>query len=248
MITTTPRPTRLVRDLIADASTVVTRARTIDNRNHLAPSFLADVLARYGGTRLDRQELDGEIMLDDPDALFSRELIERYRLRNAPELKRIVVAVDPPASEGERANACGIIVAGLGVDGRGYVLADRSVRRLSPLKWAERVVKLANLFHADRVVAEANQGGSMVKAVLQQVDATLSLRMVHASTGKQARAEPVAALGGLPELEDEMSTSRAASRTSADCPNSKMKCAPPSPTPKAPTASTPSSGPSPNSC
>jgi phage terminase large subunit-like protein len=153
------------------------------------------------------------MIIDHPDALFARAGLDRMRVQSAPDLKRIVVAIDPPASDGAKANACGIVAAGLGADGRCYVLSDRSAKRLSPLKWAERAVKLCHALDADRVIAEANQGGKMVETVLRQVDANLPLRLVHASQGKRARAEPVAALyeqgrvshvGALPELEDEM--------------------------------------------
>ena len=215
VITTTPRPTPLVKRLLADAGTAVTHSRTADNRAHLAKGFLDDVVARYGGTRLGRQELDGELIEDDPDALFQRELIEKTRCREVPEWVRVVVAVDPPASHGKRANACGIICAGLGQDGRAYVLEDRTMRGASPSRWAEQVVTLYHARQADRVVAEVNQGGAMVEQVLREVDAGVPFRAVHATRGKRLRAEPVAALyeqgrvshaGTFPELEDEMCT------------------------------------------
>ena len=213
VITTTPRPTKLVRDLIADSSTVVTTSRTMDNWLHISPAFLAEMLKQHAGTRLGRQELDGEIITDDPDALFRRDQIESLRVRKGPEMKRIVVAVDPPASDGRKASACGIVCAGLGVDGRCYVLADRSARRLRPALWAKRVVDLFHEFNADRIVAEVNQGGLMVESVLREVDNDVALKSVRAHIGKKARAEPVAALyeqgrvshvGCFPELEDEL--------------------------------------------
>ena len=213
VITTTPRPTVALKKLISDLATAVTRSRTADNRAHLAPSFWEDVQVRYAGTRLGRQELDGELIDDDPDALFRRALIEQGRVKAAPELVRVVVAVDPPASHGKKSNACGIICAGLGVDGRAYVLDDQSVQGARPAVWAARVVALYHARQACRVVAEVNQGGAMVEQVLREVDPQLSFRAVHASRGKQARAEPVAALyeqgrvrhaGVFPELEDEM--------------------------------------------
>ena len=192
---------------------MVTRTATIDNETNLAKSFLADVTDRYGGTRLGRQELDGELIEDDPDALFRRALIEAARVKAAPDLRRIVIAVDPPASHGKKANACGIVCAGLGVDGIAYVLDDHSLERAKPLAWAKRVAALYHARKACRVVAEVNQGGAMVEQVLREVDANLPIRAVHASRGKRARAEPVAALyeqgrvkhvGAFPELEDEM--------------------------------------------
>ncbi len=213
VITTTPRPVPLVKKLLGDAATVVTRTATIDNETNLAKSFLADVTDRYGGTRLGRQELDGELIEDDPDALFRRALIEGGRVKLPPEMARIVIAVDPPASHGKKANACGIVCAGLGVDGIAYVLDDHSLERAKPIAWAERVVSLYHARGASRVVAEVNQGGAMVEQILREVDPGLSFRAVHATRGKRARAEPVAALyeqgrvrhaGVFPELEDEM--------------------------------------------
>jgi phage terminase large subunit-like protein len=212
-VTTTPRPTAMLKRLLADPSTAVTRSRTADNRAHLAGSFWNDVQARYGGTRLGRQELDGELIEDDPDALFRRELIELSRVAQVPDLARIVVAVDPPASHSRKSNACGIVCVGLGQDGRAYVLDDHSIRGARPAAWAQRVVALYHARKSDRVVAEVNQGGAMVEQVLREVDPHLAFRAVHASRGKQARAEPVAALyeqgrvhhvGTFPELEDEM--------------------------------------------
>jgi len=213
VITTTPRPTKLVRELINDAATVISRSRTADNHANLSPAFLRDVVARYAGSNLGRQELDGEVLAQDEEALWTRDLIERFRVRSLPELKRIVVAVDPPATAGERANACGIICAGLGTDDRAYVLDDASCRRLRPLQWAKRVADLYHTRGADKVVAEVNQGGDMVRSVLAQADGTVPVKPVHAARGKQARAEPVAALyeqgrvshlGAFRELEDEM--------------------------------------------
>jgi predicted phage terminase large subunit-like protein len=213
VITTTPRATKLIRELMTDAATVVTRSRTIENSNQLSPSFLKDVMARYGNTALGRQELDGELIGDDPDALWKRQTIEQFRVKTAVELKRIVVAVDPPATSHAKSNACGIVCVGLGTDGRAYVLEDASVKRMRPLQWAARVVDVFKRHKADRVVAEVNQGGEMVRELLMQVDATLPIKAVHASRGKRARAEPVAALyeqgrvshvGGFPALEDEM--------------------------------------------
>ena len=213
VITTTPRPVPLLKALLADPATAVTRSTTFDNAAHLARSFLADVTERYGGTRLGRQELDGELIDDDPDALFRRALIEESRVRQAPELTRVVIAVDPPASHGRKANACGIVCAGLGVNGIAYVLDDHSLARARPIAWAERVVALYHAREASRVVAEVNQGGAMVEQILREVDPGLSFRAVHATRAKRARAEPVAALyeqrrvrhvGAFPELEDEM--------------------------------------------
>jgi phage terminase large subunit-like protein len=213
IITTTPRPTALMRDLLSDHATVVTRSRTIDNHQNLASTFLDDMLTRYGNSNLGRQELDGEVINDDPNALFRRDDIDKFRVRKVPDLRRVVVAIDPPATGTIRANACGIVCVGLGTDGRCYVLDDASLKRATPMRWAKRAVDLFNTRKADRIVAEVNQGGDMVKTVLLQVDPNLPLRTVHATRGKHARAEPVAALyeqgrishiGVFRELEDEM--------------------------------------------
>ena len=215
LVTTTPRAIPLLRRIMADPATFVSHAPTARNAANLAPSFLGEMSQRYGGTRLGRQELEGELIEDDPDALFNRGMIEKSRLAQAPApaMARIVVAVDPPASVGSRANACGIICAGLGQDGRAYVLDDCSVKGATPAGWARKAVALYHARGASRVVAEVNQGGAMVEAVLREIDPNVSFRAVHASKGKQARAEPVAALyeqgrvshvGSFPELEDEM--------------------------------------------
>ncbi|MEQ1887579.1 MAG: terminase family protein [Alphaproteobacteria bacterium] len=213
VITTTPRPQRLLRDLLADAHTVVSRATSYANAANLAPQFFDRITAQYEGTRLGRQELLAELLEDNPDALWSRAQIDRCRVKTAAEMRRIVVAVDPPAASTANSDACGIIVAGLGVDGAGYVLADYSVQGVSPHVWASRAVAAYRDFQADRLVAEVNQGGDMVESVIRQVDPNLPVRSVRASRGKAARAEPVSALyeqgrvhhvGALPALEDEM--------------------------------------------
>jgi len=168
-VTTTPRAVPILKRLMADGATAVSASRTADNRGFLAASFWRDVQARYGGTRLGRQELDGELIEDDPDALFRREGIEALRVRSIPQLARVVVAVDPPASHGRRANACGIVCAGLGEDGRCYVLDDATVQGARPAQWARATVALYHARAADRVVAEVNQGGAMVEAVLREL-------------------------------------------------------------------------------
>jgi phage terminase large subunit-like protein len=211
MVTTTPRPVPLMRRLMAMAGTIVTRSRTADNAAHLATGFLARMADQYGGTRLGRQELDGELIEDRADALFARGEIEAARVAAAPELRRIVVAVDPPASR--RSGTCGIVAVGLGVDGVGYVVADVSVTAARPDQWAARAVALYRRLGADALVAEVNQGGDMVAAVIREVDAGVPVKEVRATRGKYLRAEPVAALyaqgrvrhvGAFAELEDEM--------------------------------------------
>lgn len=213
MVTTTPRPSALLKRLLADPATAVTRARTAHNARHLAPGFLDAVLARYGGTRLGRQELDGELIEDRPGALWARAALEALREAAAPPLARIVVAVDPPASSRAGADACGLVCAGIDGGGCVHVLADASEAGLRPAVWAARAVALYRRFAADRIVAEVNQGGEMVKAVLAEIDPAVPVEMVRATRGKFLRAEPVAALyeqsrvrhaGAFPELEDEM--------------------------------------------
>ncbi|MEZ0497147.1 DNA-packaging protein [Sphingomonas sp. IW22] len=210
LVTTTPRPTALMRRVMALPGLVETLGRTRDNP-HLPDSFVGAMIADYGGTRLGRQELDGELVEDVAGALWSRALIERVRVREVPRLVRVVVGVDPPA--GTEGDACGIVAAGLGEDGRGYVIEDASVVGASPEGWARAVVACAARHDAERVVAEVNQGGAMVASVLHAVDAALPVRSVHATRGKAARAEPVAALyeqgrvahvGAYPALEDEL--------------------------------------------
>lgn len=211
--TTTPKPVALMKRLLADREVAQTIMRTSDNAEHLAPGFLKTVNAQYGGTRLGRQELDGELVEDRQDALWKRADIEKIQGIRPEKLNRIVIAVDPPATSTKRSDACGIVAAGLDDDGTGWVLADRSFRPAPPRRWAERVVSLYHLLEADRIVVEANQGGDMVEAVIRQVDPNVPVRSVHATRGKWARAEPVAALyeqgrirhaGRFPELEDEL--------------------------------------------
>ncbi|MGD9614221.1 MAG: DNA-packaging protein [Alphaproteobacteria bacterium] len=212
VVTTTPRPTSLVRTLLADPTVVVTRGRTAENRDNLAPAFLEQIIRRYRGTRLGRQELDGEILEDVPGALWSRAIIEAARASAAPELARIVVAIDPAAASGEQADETGIIVAGADAGGQGHVLADAS-GRYAPAEWARAAITAYRAHAADRVVAEVNNGGEMVEATLRMIDPNVPFRAVRAARGKTARAEPVAALyeqgrvrhvGAFPQLEDQM--------------------------------------------
>ncbi len=213
LVTTTPRPIPLIRRLFADPATAVTRAATQVNAHHLAPTFLNSVVARYAGTRLGRQELDGEIIEDRPDALWSRGSIEAGRVSAALPLTRIVVAVDPPASARQGADACGIVAAGVAESGHAYVLADESGGGLSPAAWASRAVALWHRLSADAIVAEVNQGGDMVRAVIGECDPAAPVIAVRAMRGKHVRAEPVAALyeqgrvhhvGAFAALEDEL--------------------------------------------
>jgi len=209
MATTTPRPTKLLKRLLADPQTVVTRMTTAENRKHLATSFLSAVVARYRGTVLGRQELEGELIEDLPGALWTRDMFRRW---NGGATARVVVAVDPPATSTAHSDGCGIVVAGR-TEAGAAVLRDLTLRPAAPLQWAGRAVEAFHAHKADCIVAEANQGGDMVKAVLAQVDANVPVRLVHATRGKWVRAEPVAALyaqgrvahaAGLSALEDEM--------------------------------------------
>ena len=210
VVTTTPRPIPLLQRIMTMRDMVETRGSSHDNP-HLPASFLAAIEAQYGGTRLGRQEIAGELLTDVVGALWSRTMIEQCRVSACPEVVRTVVAVDPPASaEGD---ACGIVAVALGADGRGYVLEDASVAGLSPEGWARAVVRCAERHKADRVIAEKNQGGNMVASVLFAADAALPLALVHASQAKVARAEPVSLLyergkvshvGAFPDLENEL--------------------------------------------
>lgn len=210
LVTTTPRPTALMRRLLAMPGLVETRGSTRDNP-HLPGSFVEAAERLYGGTALGRQELAGELIEDAPGALWTRAGLEACRVAAAPALRRVVIGVDPPGSA--QGDACGIVVCALGEDQRGYVLADASVAGLSPEGWARAVAACAARYAADRVIAEKNNGGEMVGAVLRAADARLPLTLVHASHGKVARAKPVSALyarglvahvGGFELLEDQL--------------------------------------------
>ena len=200
LVTTTPRPISLLRHLIADPTTIISRMRTEDNKDNLAPTFVAEMQRRYGGTALGRQELDGEIIDDYAGALWRRDWIETLRLVDvqpgevAVKLRRIVVAVDPPVTATETSDACGIVVAGLGEDNRGYVLADRTLQGREAAAWARAAITAWRDFNADRIVAEVNQGGDLVVAVIRQIDNSVPLTKVRATRGKYVRAEPIAAL------------------------------------------------------
>ncbi|WP_176439141.1 DNA-packaging protein [Puniceibacterium sediminis] len=216
--TTTPRNVGVLKALLASPSTVVTRASTEANKANLAESFMEEVRARYDGTRLGRQELDGILMEDVEGAMWTRASLEALRVEDLPEFDRIVVAVDPPVTGKVGSDECGIIVVGAQTNGppqdwRAVVLDDCSVQGVGPLGWAHAAVRAMEKWGADRLVAEVNQGGDMVETVLRQVDAMLPVTKVHAAKGKVARAEPVAALyeqgrvghlRGLGLLEDQM--------------------------------------------
>tara|TARA_R110002050_G_scaffold191708_2_gene326542 strand:- start:2289 stop:3629 length:1341 start_codon:yes stop_codon:yes gene_type:complete len=193
--TTTPKPIPIIKRLLAlsDGSVFATRGSTFDNESNLAPSFLTEVTARYEGTRLGQQELYAEMLDDVEGALWSRDTLEELRVSQLPEMVRIVVAVDPAAGSKAENAETGIVVVGLGEDGHAYVLDDRSVRG-TPNDWGTSVVSAYHANKADRIVAEANQGGDMVSHTIRTVDPNVPIKMVHASKGKRTRAEPVAAL------------------------------------------------------
>lgn len=216
IVTTTPRPLPLIRKLMNDPDTAVTRGRTYDNADNLAGTFLKQIEDRYGGTRLGRQELEGEVLDDIPGSLWQRSTIDLHRKADAPEMDRIIVAIDPAASSDEGSDETGIVCVGVARDAdgynRGYVLADRSLRG-TPEEWARAAVALYREFEADRIVAEKNQGGEMVESVIRAVDRDVPITLVHASRGKHVRAEPISALyeqgrvhhiGRFNELEDQM--------------------------------------------
>jgi phage terminase large subunit-like protein len=231
-VTTTPRPIPIIRKLINDPDCVVTRGRTYDNASNLAAPFLKQIEERYGGTRLGRQELEGEILDDMPGALWNREMLDLARKPEGVEYERIVVAVDPAATSGEEADETGIVAVGLARDAdgyaRGYVLADRSMKG-SPEEWASAAVRLYHELDADRLVAEKNQGGEMVSAVIRAVDRNVPIDLVHATRGKHVRAEPIAALyeqgrihhvGKFDKLEDQMCLfTRDADRSAGNSPD-----------------------------
>jgi phage terminase large subunit-like protein len=218
--TTTPRPCKLVITLARQSTTYLTKGSTYENRTNLAPAFFEQIIRKYEGTRLGRQEIDADILDDNPGALWKREWIEDHRLVSHPDLKRIVVGVDPPGSSDKTAEEpaeCGIIVAGVGTDGRGYVLADYSLTG-TPNEWASAALTAYNLFEADCIVAEINYGGEMVEAVIKGMASKNGMKhvpfeAVRASRGKMLRAEPISNLyqqgsvshvGAFPELEDQM--------------------------------------------
>lgn len=217
LATTTPQPKTLIKKLVNDPDTHVTRGSTLDNEANLAKNTIKQLYDRYSGTRLGRQELEGEILGDIPGALWTHATIDSSRLGEAPEeLERIIVAVDPAASSSEGADETGIAVVGLARDedgyARGYVLEDASLRG-SPEEWARAAVRMYRKWQADKIVAEKNQGGEMVETVLKTVDRNLPVKLVHASRGKVIRAEPISALyeqgrvhhvGKFDKLEDQM--------------------------------------------
>lgn len=219
VLTTTPRPTPLIKGWVKDAlgehpQWALTRGSTSENRANLAPQFLDVILKKYAGTRLGRQELEAEILDDAPGALWKRvEHIDAHRVVKTPELVRIVVAIDPSVSSDSEGAATGIVAAGLGTDGHGYVLADGSLQQPKPEEWGSAAVTIFHTHRADRIIGEANNGGDLVESNIRAIDRDVPFRKVHAARGKQTRAEPISSLyeqgrvhhvGSLALLEDEM--------------------------------------------
>ncbi|HEX6000838.1 MAG TPA: terminase family protein [Hyphomicrobiaceae bacterium] len=213
VITTTPRPLPLLKRILDDDATAVTRSRTADNAAFLSPSFLAEMRRRYGDTPIGRQELEGEIVEERMTGLWKRSHIEQGRVVMRPELTRIVVAVDPPVTSTLGSDSCGIIVVGLGVDRRAYVIADRTVQGREPTVWAKAAVAAYHDHEADTIVVETNQGGDLLVQMFRSIDAFVPVKKVYASRGKWVRAEPVSTLyaegrvvhvGEFPELERQM--------------------------------------------
>ena len=229
IVTTTPRPIELVKAIVAgrEGRVHVTRGRTLDNKSNLAAPFLAKIEARYAGTRLGRQELEGEILGDLPGALWRQDQIDLYRRVEAPsDIGRIVVSVDPAVTNTDQSAEHGILVAGV-QSSTGYVLEDASVCG-SPLVWARRAIALHDKYAADGIVVEVNQGGDMVAQTLRSVRDGLNIIEVRATRGKHVRAEPIAALyeqgrihhvGAFPELENQMTMMTSAGFEGAGSPD-----------------------------
>lgn len=212
IVTTTPRPTKLMKSLIKHPTTHVTRGTTYENRENLAQVFLDVILDKYEGTRLGRQELSAEMLDDNPGALWSRDWIENNRTTTLPTLTRVIVAVDPAATSSAKADETGIIVAGIDSDRHGYVLEDMTIKA-TPEQWARVAIDAFNKWNADKIVGEANNGGDMIETIIKNINPDIPYKKVWASRGKATRAEPVSALyernkihhiGYFPDLEDEL--------------------------------------------
>ena len=214
VVTTTPKPTRLFRSLLERSDVVLTRGATADNADNLATDFVKEIENLYANTRLGRQELFGELLLDTPGSLWTYDQIDALRVNELPPMEKIVVAIDPAATSGENADETGIIVVGRGEDKRGYVLADYSCR-LSPAQWAAKAIEAYDLWEANYIVGERNQGGEMIETIIHQQRPMIPYKGVYAKQGKRLRAEPIAALyeqrrvshyGRFPELEEQMTS------------------------------------------
>lgn len=213
-VTTTPKPVPHIKELIKKTGVIITKGTTYENLINLSPRFREEILARYEGTRLGRQEINAELLDDAPGSLWKRWQIEKFRVKNRIpcDLRRVMIGVDPEASNTEESAETGIVAAGEGTDGDGYLLDDLTIRG-TPLQWGRQVVKAYHKHKANLVVAEKNNGGDMVEYVIKSIDASIPVKLVWASRGKYTRAEPVASLaeqgkihhfGYYPELEDQL--------------------------------------------
>jgi phage terminase large subunit-like protein len=214
IVTTTPKRTALMRELLKMQGVARTGGSTYENRANLAGAFVEQIITKYEGTRLGRQELMAEMLDDVEGALWTWGLIEKSRIEQAPPLRRVVVGVDPSATSGDDSDETGIVVAGIGSDGVIYILADRSLRG-RPAEWAAAAIRAYHEYEADRVVVEKNNGGEMVEHTIHSLDPTIPTKLVWASRGKLTRAEPISALyeqgkvrhvEAFPALEDQMTT------------------------------------------
>lgn len=214
IVTSTPRPIPLLKSMLEDEQVYVTRGSSYENISNLAPAYIRRVIRRYEGTRLGRQELHAEVLTDTPGALWTYEMVERNRVNEIPDMRRIVVSVDPAVTAHEESNETGIVVCGKGVNGLGYVMYDASGRYTAD-QWAMKVVQLYEQFDADRVIGEVNNGGDLVETVIRSKSRNVSYKEVRASKGKTTRAEPVSALyernlvkhhGQFSVMEDQMTT------------------------------------------
>lgn len=226
IITTTPKPKRIIRELIADKNCITTGGSTYDNIQNLSPNFYKAIVDQLEGTSLGEQEIYGRLLEELPDALWKRSMISNNRVSdiNLEELVRIVVGIDPAGTSKETSAQTGIIVAGIDANGEGYVLEDLSCRK-RPKGWASEGIRAYNKYGADRIIAEKNFGGEMVESVIRNVDPNVSYKSIHASRGKRARAEPISALyekgrihhvGVFKDLEDQLCNFTPESKTSPD--------------------------------
>lgn len=227
VITTTPKPIAALKTLMNTKGVLISRGRTADTADLLAPSFLTAMEDVYGGTRLGRQELNGEFIEDLDGALWTRDMLEGCFAPKIPDLSKIIIAIDPPVSTGKNADSCGIIVAGKSGSGRlakAYILHDGTVQGRSPKGWAQHVINLSQGWDADYILAEVNQGGDLVKTILHELDPHITVRNVYARKGKRARAEPVVTLyeqgrvlhhGRFTALEDELAIIGTSAQTSS---------------------------------
>jgi phage terminase large subunit-like protein len=216
LVTTTPRPSKLLKEILARDDVVTTTGSTFDNAANLAPPFLEAIKRKYDGTRLGRQEMYAELLLDTPGAMWQQEWIDRSRIQSigGGDFKRIVIAIDPAATSGENADETGIICAAIDDAGDAYIIEDVS-GRLAPHEWAQAAIRLYKKYRADRIIGETNNGGEMIESVLRSIDPSISYKSVHASRGKAIRAEPISAMyeqnrvhhvGIFTQLEDQMTS------------------------------------------